>query len=86
MTWSIVAHDRETGEIGIGVATRFFAVGAIVPHVEPGVGAIATQALVNPFYGIDGLKLLRAGLPAAETMARQWPLLAVRCPRWQASS
>lgn len=70
MTWSIVAHDRTTGEIGIGVATKFFAVGAIVPHVEPGVGAIATQALVNPFYGIDGMKLLRAGLSAAETMAR----------------
>jgi uncharacterized Ntn-hydrolase superfamily protein len=78
MTWSIVAHDRETGEIGIGVATRFFAVGAIVPHVEPGVGAIATQALVNPFYGIDGLKLLRAGLPAAETMARLLELDAGR--------
>ena len=70
MTWSIVAHDRDTGEIGVAVATRFFAVGAIVPHVEPGVGAIATQALVNPFYGIDGMKLLRAGLPAGEAMAR----------------
>ena len=70
MTWSIVAHDKTTGEIGIGVATKFFAVGAIVPHVEPGVGAIATQALVNPFYGIDGMKLLRAGLSAPETMAR----------------
>jgi uncharacterized Ntn-hydrolase superfamily protein len=70
MTWSIVAQDKATGEIGIGVATKFFAVGAIVPHVEPGVGAIATQALVNPFYGIDGMKLLRAGLSAAETLAR----------------
>jgi len=70
MTWSIVAQDKATGEIGIGVATKFFAVGAIVPHVEPGSGAIATQALVNPFYGIDGMKLLRAGLSAAETMAR----------------
>ena len=44
MTWSIVAHDRDTGEIGVAVATRFFAVGAIVPHVEPGVGAIASEA------------------------------------------
>lgn len=70
MTWSIVAHDRLTGETGIGVATRFFAVGAIVPHVEPGVGAIATQALVNPYYGIDGMKLLRAGLSAEETLAQ----------------
>jgi uncharacterized Ntn-hydrolase superfamily protein len=70
MTWSIVALDRSTGEIGVGVATKFFAVGAIVPHVEPGVGAIATQALVNPFYGIDGMKLLRAGLSAGETLTR----------------
>lgn len=78
MTWSIVAHDKTTGEIGIGVATKFFAVGALVPHVEPGVGAIATQALVNPFYGIDGMKLLRAGLPADQAMARLLELDAGR--------
>jgi len=61
MTWSIIARDAATGEIGIAVATRFFAVGARVPYVAAGVGGIATQALVNPYYGIDGLKLLRAG-------------------------
>jgi uncharacterized Ntn-hydrolase superfamily protein len=61
MTWSIIARDAITGEFGIAVATRFFAVGALVPHIAPGIGAIATQALVNPYYGIDGLKLLRAG-------------------------
>jgi uncharacterized Ntn-hydrolase superfamily protein len=61
MTWSIVARDPATGEFGIAVATRFFAVGALVPHIAPGIGAVATQALVNPYYGIDGLKLLRAG-------------------------
>ena len=61
MTWSIIARDAATGEFGIAVATRFFAVGALVPHIAPGIGAIATQALVNPYYGIDGLKLLRAG-------------------------
>ena len=70
MTWSIVARDTATGELGIAVATRFFAVGALVPHVDPGAGAIATQALVNPYYGIDGLALLRQGLSAAETLAR----------------
>jgi uncharacterized Ntn-hydrolase superfamily protein len=43
------------------VATRFFAVGARVPHIAAGIGAVATQALVNPYYGIDGLKLLREG-------------------------
>jgi uncharacterized Ntn-hydrolase superfamily protein len=61
MTWSIIARDPATGEFGIAVATRFFAVGALVPHIAPSIGAIATQALVNPYYGIDGLKLMRAG-------------------------
>jgi uncharacterized Ntn-hydrolase superfamily protein len=61
MTWSIIAKDSATGQFGIAVATRFFAVGALVPHVAAGIGAIATQALVNPYYGIDGLKLLREG-------------------------
>jgi len=61
MTWSIIARDNATGQFGIAVATRFFAVGARVPHIAAGIGAIATQALVNPYYGIDGVKLLRDG-------------------------
>ena len=61
MTWSIIAKDNATGQIGIAVATKFLAVGARVPHISAGIGAIATQALVNPYYGIDGLKLLREG-------------------------
>jgi len=61
MTWSIIARDSATGQFGIAVATRFFAVGARVPHIAAGIGAVATQALVNPYYGIDGLKLLRQG-------------------------
>ena len=61
MTWSIIARDSSTGRIGIAVATRFFAVGARVPHIAPGIGGIATQALVNPYYGIDGVKLLCEG-------------------------
>ena len=61
MTWSIIARDPSTGQIGIAVATRFFAVGARVPHIVAGVGGIATQALVNPYYGIDGVKLLAEG-------------------------
>src|SRR5437667_3879860 len=61
MTWSIIARDETTGQIGIAVATKFFSVGARVPHIAAGMGAIATQALVNPYYGIDGLKLLREG-------------------------
>jgi uncharacterized Ntn-hydrolase superfamily protein len=61
MTWSIIARDNATGQIGIAVATKFFAVGARVPHIAAGLGGVATQALVNPYYGIDGLKLLREG-------------------------
>jgi uncharacterized Ntn-hydrolase superfamily protein len=61
MTWSIIARDIATGQFGIAVATRFFAVGGRVPHIAAGIGAIATQALVNPYYGIDGLTLLREG-------------------------
>jgi uncharacterized Ntn-hydrolase superfamily protein len=61
MTWSMIARDKAAGQFGIAVATRFFAVGALVPHIAAGIGAIATQALVNPYYGIDGLKLLREG-------------------------
>jgi uncharacterized Ntn-hydrolase superfamily protein len=61
MTWSIIARDNLTGQFGIAVATRFFAVGARVPHIAARFGAIATQALVNPYYGIDGVRLLREG-------------------------
>ncbi len=61
MTWSIIARDNATGQFGIAVATRFFAVGARVPHIAARIGGIATQALVNPYYGIDGVRLLREG-------------------------
>ena len=68
MTWSIIARDPSTGHIGIAVATRFFAVGARVPHIAAGIGGIATQALVNPYYGIDGVKLLREGRSPREVI------------------
>jgi len=66
MTWSILARDRDTGQFGIAVATRFFAVGALVPHVKSRIGAIATQALVNPFYGTEGLRFLEQGKSARD--------------------
>jgi uncharacterized Ntn-hydrolase superfamily protein len=69
MTWSIIAHDESTGRIGIAVTTRFFAVGGLVPHIETGVGALATQAFVNPYYASRGLALLRAGRSVEETVA-----------------
>jgi uncharacterized Ntn-hydrolase superfamily protein len=61
MTWSIIAREPETGVMGLALATRFFAAGALVPHSANAAGIVATQALVNPTYGPRGLELLRAG-------------------------
>jgi uncharacterized Ntn-hydrolase superfamily protein len=68
MTYSIIARDRRTGEIGIAVASRFFAVGAIVPYVRHNV-AVATQAFVNPMWGIEGIERLANGETAQSVMA-----------------
>lgn len=68
MTWSIVARDAAAGQIGIAVSTCAFAVGARVPFVRTGVGAVATQAFTNPFYGPRGLALLANGVPAADVV------------------
>ena len=73
MTWSIIARDSVSGQIGIAVATKFFAVGARVPHIAAGFGGVATQALVNCYYGIDGVKLLREGKSPQEII----PMLLV---------
>src|ERR1700712_396437 len=68
MTWSLVACDKASGQLGVAVATRFLASGALVPFVASKVGAIATQALVNPYYGIDGLRMLREGRSPDEAL------------------
>jgi uncharacterized Ntn-hydrolase superfamily protein len=68
MTWSIIARDTSTGRVGIAVATCAFAVGARVPHIRTGVGAVATQALTNPYFGPRGLALLAAGGSASDTV------------------
>ena len=70
MTWSIIARDAASGAFGVAIATRFFAVGALCPHAQSGVGALSTQALVNPHYGKQGLELLRSGVPAPEVVKR----------------
>ncbi len=67
-TFSIVGHDPETGELGVAVQSKFLGVGSVVPWAKAGVGAIATQALANPAYGPAGLKLLKEGLSAQETL------------------
>lgn len=67
MTWSIVARDA-TGALGVIVASRFFAVGALCPHAHSGVGALCTQALVNPLYGPRGLSLLAKGAAPSDAV------------------
>jgi uncharacterized Ntn-hydrolase superfamily protein len=62
MTWSILARDPVSGTLAAAVATRFFAVGALAIHVEGGVAALATQALINPMYAVHGMPRLRDGV------------------------
>ena len=68
-TYSIVAIDRETGELGAAVQSHWFSVGSIVIWAEAGVGAICTQSFVEASYGPLGLELMRAGKTAAEALA-----------------
>jgi uncharacterized Ntn-hydrolase superfamily protein len=69
-TYSIAACDLEAKQWGVGVQSKFLAVGSVVPFAEPQVGAIATQAYANPSYGPNGLSLLREGLGAGEVVER----------------
>ena len=68
-TYSIVARDPVTGELGVAVQSHWFGVGAIVPFAEAGVGAVATQSFVDPSYGPLGLELMRGGRTAPEALA-----------------
>jgi len=67
-TYSIVARDPETNQLGVAVQSHWFSVGAIVPWAEAGVGAVATQSFVEPAYGPLGLALMRAGKSAPEAL------------------
>jgi uncharacterized Ntn-hydrolase superfamily protein len=67
-TYSIVACDLAAGQWGVGVQSKFLAVGSVVPWAEPHVGAIATQSYSNPRYGPEGLALLREGRTASEVV------------------
>ncbi len=73
-TFSLTARCPRTGQFGVAVATRVPAVGAAVPHVRAGVGAIATQAWTNPYIGLDGLDLLAGGASADQILVamRAW--------------
>ena len=67
-TFSIVARDSVTGELGVAVASRFFAVGSVVPWAKAGVGAVATQSFANTTFGWRGLELLEKGATADESL------------------
>ncbi len=67
-TFSIVGFDPETGELGVAVASKFLAAGALVPYAKAGVGAVATQSWVNSDYGPKGLQLMAEGLSAAQAL------------------
>lgn len=68
-TYSIVARDPATGELGVAVQSHWFSVGSVVPWAEAGVGAVATQSIVDPSYGPLGIALMRAGRSAPEALA-----------------
>src|SRR4249919_4354411 len=67
-TYSIVARDPETGEMGVAVQSHYFSVGPVVPWAEAGVGAVATQSLVLIDYGPNGLELMRKGMTAKQAL------------------
>lgn len=67
-TYSIVAYDSTTGQLGVAVQSHWFSVGSLVTWAEPGVGAVATQSFVDPRYGPLGLDLMRTGRSAAEAL------------------
>jgi uncharacterized Ntn-hydrolase superfamily protein len=67
-TFSIVGADPETGEVGVAVASRFFAVGTVVPHARAGEGAVATQSFANTTYGPRGIELMARGVHPEEAV------------------
>lgn len=67
-TYSIVARDEDTGEMGAGVQSHWFSVGSVVPWARAGVGAVVTQSLTNPAFGPEGLELLSQGLSPQEAV------------------
>jgi uncharacterized Ntn-hydrolase superfamily protein len=80
MTWSLIARDSD-GSFGVAIASRFFAVGALCVHTRRAVGALATQALMNPLYGPAGIALLAEGARPDDVVARLTDQSARRRPR-----
>ena len=67
-TYSIVARDAETGQLGVAVQSHWFSVGSVVPWAEAGIGAVATQSFVEPSYGPLGLELMAMGRSAQQAL------------------
>ena len=67
-TYSIVAYDEKTGQLGVAVQSHWFSVGTVVPWAKAGVGAVATQSIAEPSYGPNGLALMEKGIPADEAL------------------
>ena len=67
-TYSIVAYDEKTGQLGVAVQSHWFSVGTVVPWAKAGVGAVATQSIAEPSYGPNGLALMEKGVPADEAL------------------
>ncbi len=80
-TFSIVARDSATGELGVAVQSHWFSVGSVVPWVEAGVGAVATQSLVEVSYGPLGLEMMRSGKTAEKAL--NGLLKADENPQWR---
>jgi uncharacterized Ntn-hydrolase superfamily protein len=70
MTFSIAARCPRTGQLGVATSSKALAAGALVPYVRSGIGAIASQSFVNPYLGIDGLNLMREGVPATAALGQ----------------
>jgi uncharacterized Ntn-hydrolase superfamily protein len=68
VTYSIVARDPATGELGVAVQSHWFSVGSVVPWAEPGIGAVATQSMADPSYGPNALDLMRGGVGATDAL------------------
>ena len=80
-TYSIVARDRETGQFGVAVQSHWFSVGSVVPWVQAGVGAVATQSLTDVTYGPLGIELMRSGKTAEQSL--RGLLEADEHPEWR---
>src|ERR1700733_4414609 len=70
MTYSIVARDPDTGQLGVAAQSCYFALGAVLPWARAGVGAVATQSMVDPGYGPRCLDLLATGVGAADALGQ----------------